>query len=95
MSGSVHVTFDEKPAGEVAKLERVWLAAESKADQAKRIANRAERAAAELGRLGDREDRELKLLVGEAARLAASRDAAEAEAEAAFERFWTAKSSGA
>lgn len=80
---------------ELKTLESVWIAAEARADRAKLKASRAERAAADLNFLGGRNDLEVGILIGEAERLAETRDQAEAEAKQAFEKFWNAKSSGA
>ena len=86
-----HKTSDEAGKTEVVKLERIWIAAEARADKLKLRATKAKRAAEELRRIGDRQDREVILLIGEAERLAARRDQAERDAEAAFEVFWAAK----
>lgn len=90
-----HDLSGETGKPELRTLEKKWIAAEARADRAKIRATRAERSAADLNCLGRRDDREVKLLISEAERLVAQRNEAEAEAEAAFERFWNAKSSGA
>lgn len=72
-------------------LEQDWLAAESEADAARDRAARAQSAAKELQRFADGTGDEVRLLLGQAEQFASNRDRAEAEAVAAFDRFWSAK----
>lgn len=77
-------------AFDIAVLEQHWLACETEADHARDLAVRAEKAATELKQITQAEGDEVKLLLGQAERYANRRDRAEAEAAAAFDRFWSA-----
>jgi len=74
---------------ELSTLEQCWIAAEAEADEAKWRAERALMAAEEVKRFADERKPEVTLLLGEATEAARRRDEAEAEAAAAFERFWS------
>lgn len=75
----------------IAALEQDWLTAETEADEARDRATRAEQAAVELKQIASHDGDEIKLLLGQAERFASRRDRAEAEAAAAFDRFWSAQ----
>ncbi|MEO1720311.1 MAG: hypothetical protein AAFR23_08810 [Pseudomonadota bacterium] len=75
------------------ELEQSWIAAETEADHLKDLADRAAIAADELRKSADAEKPEVKLLLGQAETYAERRARAEADAVAAFDRFWLAKGS--
>lgn len=73
------------------ELEQCWIAAETEADHLKDLADRAAMAAEELRRTANTDEPDVKLLLGQAESYAERRARAEADAVAAFDRFWVAK----
>ncbi|MEO0793462.1 MAG: hypothetical protein AAFY27_13075 [Pseudomonadota bacterium] len=72
------------------ELEQHWIAAETEADMARDLAERAAEAAAELQRTAP-DQPEIKVLIGKAESYQERRARAEADAVAAFDRLWSAK----
>ncbi|MEL6297649.1 MAG: hypothetical protein AAFQ45_03675 [Pseudomonadota bacterium] len=76
---------------ELAVLEQSWIEAEAEADHLKDLAERAAVAAEELRKTASVDQPDVKLLLGQAERYSERRERAEADAVAAFDRFWSAR----